>query len=57
VPPTRSRGSQALSQTAPSIDKTLKTYPGLYHDVFHEPEYADVKRDIMAWLGAHLAAK
>jgi lysophospholipase len=50
-------GSQELNQTAPSIDKTLKTYPGLYHDLLHEPEYADVERDIMAWLGVHLAAK
>jgi acylglycerol lipase len=50
-------GSQALSQTAPSTDKTLKIYPGLYHDLFHEPEHADVERDIMAWLNVHVAAK
>jgi acylglycerol lipase len=50
-------GSQELSQTAPSTDKTLKTYPGLYHDLLHEPEYADVERDIIAWLSAHTAAK
>jgi acylglycerol lipase len=50
-------GSQALSQTAPSTDKTLKTYPGLYHDLLHEPEYADVERDITAWLSAKTAPK
>lgn len=51
------KGSEELHQTAPSADKTLKTYAGLHHDLFHEPEYADVERDIMVWLGAHLAAK
>jgi lysophospholipase len=50
-------GSQELNQTAPSTDKTLKTYPGLYHDLFHEPESADVERDIMAWLSTQTAAK
>ena len=50
-------GSQELNQTAPSVDKTLKTYPGLYHDLFNEPEHADVESDIMAWLSAQAAAK
>ena len=50
-------GSQELNQAAPSTDKTLKTYPGLYHDLFHEPEHAGVESDIMAWLSARIAAK
>jgi acylglycerol lipase len=50
-------GSQALNQTAPSTDKTLKTYPGLFHDLLHEPEYAEVEGDIMAWLNAQAARK
>ena len=32
--------------------KELKTYPGLYHDIFHEPEQAQVQEDIIRWLNA-----
>jgi alpha-beta hydrolase superfamily lysophospholipase len=34
----------------------VKTYPGLYHEVFLEPERDLVIADIVAWLGRRLAA-
>jgi alpha-beta hydrolase superfamily lysophospholipase len=34
-------------------DKTVKRYAGLYHEVFHEPERAQVFADLDAWLAAH----
>jgi alpha-beta hydrolase superfamily lysophospholipase len=36
-----------------SADKTLKVYEGLYHEVFNEPEQAQVLADLDAWLAAH----
>ena len=30
-------------------------YPGLYHEIFNEPERADVFADIEAWLEARLS--
>ena len=47
-------GSQALYDTAESADKTLKLYPGLYHEIFNEPERDEVLGDMSAWLEAHL---
>lgn len=32
--------------------KELKTYPGLFHDIHHEPEQAQVQNDIITWLNA-----
>ncbi len=45
-------GSQALIQAATSTDKTLKTYPGVYHDMLNEPERDQIAADIIAWLVA-----
>ncbi|MCI4348259.1 MAG: lysophospholipase, partial [Thermoplasmata archaeon] len=47
-------GSQALRDGAASTDKTLRLYPGLYHDLLHEPEHATVVADATAWLEGHL---
>ena len=47
-------GSQALHEAARSADKTLKLYPGLYHEIFNEPERDQVLGDMSAWLEAHL---
>src|SRR5262249_9810787 len=49
------KGSQELVRRARSRDKTLKLYPGLYHDLLHEPEKAVVMEDIAAWLDRHVA--
>ncbi len=45
-------GSQALVQAATSKDKTLKSYPGVYHDMLNEPERDQIAADIIAWLVA-----
>ncbi len=50
---TNPEGSRELFQKAKSIDKTIKIYPGLYHDLLHEPEKDKVYADILAWLNGH----
>jgi acylglycerol lipase len=47
-------GANELYQAAGSIDKTLKVYPGLYHEIYNEPEREQVLRDVETWLEAHL---
>jgi alpha-beta hydrolase superfamily lysophospholipase len=47
-------GSRELSARARSSDKTLKLYGGLYHDLLHEPERAQVMGDLTGWLTAHV---
>jgi acylglycerol lipase len=48
-------GSRELVSRAASQDKTLKLYPGLFHDLLHEPEHAQVEQDILTWLDARSA--
>ena len=43
-------GSKKLYQDATSSDKTLKLYPGLYHELIHEPEKDQVMKDIAGWI-------
>jgi acylglycerol lipase len=45
-------GSQSLYDRAKSKDKTIKLYPGLYHDILHEPEKAQVTADFVSWVDA-----
>jgi alpha-beta hydrolase superfamily lysophospholipase len=45
-------GSRLLAAHAGSADKTLRLYPGLYHEVFSEPEREQVVADLLAWLDA-----
>jgi alpha-beta hydrolase superfamily lysophospholipase len=47
-------GAQMLYDKASSEDKTLKIYPGYYHEVFNEPEKNVVLKDVETWLAAHL---
>ena len=47
-------GSQFLDAHVGSSDKALKLYPGLYHEIFNEPEQRDVLRDVTDWIDAHL---
>jgi len=47
-------GSDALIEAIGSADKTLKTYPGLYHEIFNEPEQDAVLADMSRWLETHL---
>jgi alpha-beta hydrolase superfamily lysophospholipase len=46
-------GSRMLIDRAPAQDRTLRIYPGLFHDLIHEPKGAQVVTDILAWLDAH----
>ena len=46
-------GSKALVSRARSTDKTLKIYPGLSHDLLHEPEKEQVMADLVKWLSDH----
>lgn len=46
--------SQALFQAVGSIDKTLKLYKGLFHEIFNEPEYPQVMEDMEVWLSARI---
>ena len=43
-------GSQQLVERAASQDKTLRTYPGLFHDLLHEPERDVVQGDVVRWI-------
>jgi len=48
-------GSRRLFETAGSSDKTLKIYPGLFHEVHNEPEREQVLADVVGWLRARFA--
>ncbi len=48
-------GSRFLHQHIGSSDKTLKIYPGLYHEIFNEPEQAEVLDTVLSWCESRLA--
>lgn len=43
-------GSQKLYDQSHSEDKTLKLYPGLYHELVFEPEGKEVVNDVLSWI-------
>jgi acylglycerol lipase len=45
-------GARVLHGLVRSPDKTLKIYEGLYHEIYNEPERAQVLEDVGAWLAA-----
>jgi acylglycerol lipase len=47
-------GSRRLVEAVGSSDVELKVYPGLYHEVFNEPERYQVLDDVVSWIGARL---
>ena len=47
-------GARMLHDTVGSVDKRIKIYDGLYHEVFNEPEHDQVLGDVEAWLEARL---
>lgn len=53
---TSPKGSEEVFRKAGATDKTLKLYPGLYHDLVHEPEKETVLADIVSWLDARATA-
>ncbi len=49
-------GSEFLAEHAGSAAKLLKIYPGLYHEIYNEPERDMVLDDLVGWLDRHIAA-
>jgi alpha-beta hydrolase superfamily lysophospholipase len=47
-------GSRQLVAAVGSSDVELKVYPGLYHEVFNEPEQEQVLDDVVSWINARL---
>jgi alpha-beta hydrolase superfamily lysophospholipase len=47
-------GSRRLVECVGSTDVELKVYPGLYHEVFNEPERAQVLGDVVSWISKRL---
>uniref|UniRef100_A0A2C9L765 Serine aminopeptidase S33 domain-containing protein n=1 Tax=Biomphalaria glabrata TaxID=6526 RepID=A0A2C9L765_BIOGL len=47
-----SKGSQALHEKATSVDKTMKIYPGGYHQLHNEiePDGSNVREEIVNWI-------
>lgn len=50
---TEPAGSQYLADTVSSPDRELKLYPGLFHEIFNEPERDSVIADVTGWIGKH----
>lgn len=48
------QGSRLMLERVSSPDKTLKLYPGLYHEILNEPQYLQVLVDIEHWLEQHV---
>jgi alpha-beta hydrolase superfamily lysophospholipase len=53
VPPA---GSMMLNDRIGASDKTLKTYDGLYHEIFNEPERDAAIDDMCSWIRARVRA-
>ena len=47
-------GSQAFADKVSSEDLTLEVLPGLYHEIFNEPEGADIIAAYAEWIEARL---
>ena len=47
-------GSERLVECVASSDAKLKVYPELYHEVFNEPERAQVLDDVVSWIEVRL---
>ncbi|WP_338426435.1 alpha/beta hydrolase [Sphingopyxis kveilinensis] len=48
-------GSRYLFDHVGSVDKRLEIYPGLFHEIYNEPEQAAVLGDLIGWFDAHVA--
>lgn len=51
-----SAGSVMVHERVASADNTLRQYPGLYHELFNEPEREQILTDLISWLNRHLSA-
>lgn len=50
------KATQTFFKRAGAQDKTLKIYPGLFHEIFNEPEKDEILQTVVIWLDAHLFA-
>jgi acylglycerol lipase len=50
-------GARMLYDGVSSVDKEIRIYDGLYHEVFNEPEHDKVLGDVEMWLEAHLGPR
>jgi acylglycerol lipase len=48
-------GSQMLGERIGAVDKTVKAYDGLFHEILNEPEREAVLAEIRSWLAARTA--
>jgi alpha-beta hydrolase superfamily lysophospholipase len=48
-------GSQMLAERIGATDKTVKAYPGLFHEIVNEPEREQVLADLRAWISGRVA--
>ena len=46
-------GNRAILAAIGAMDKTVITYPGLFHEIYNEPEKDAVIADLASWLEAH----
>jgi len=51
---TSPRGSQLLYDSVSSVDKSLKVYDGLYHEIFNEPEANSIFQEMVTWLDTRI---
>jgi len=51
---TNPKGSDEFFRMAGSQDKTLIPYPGLFHELHHEPEKGEVIKKIISWIEKRL---
>ena len=47
-------GSHYLFEHVASTDKRLEIYPGLFHEIYNEPERDAVLDDLIGWFDAHV---
>lgn len=51
------QGSRQLFELAVSKDKSLTIYPGMYHEIFNEPEKVSVYAEVLQWCGKRLPTR
>ncbi len=51
---TKPRGTELLYANASSADKTIRIWPGMKHEIFNEPDRAQVMQLLLAWLDSRL---
>nr|WP_276569310.1 alpha/beta hydrolase [Sphingopyxis panaciterrulae] len=52
---TAPEGSRFLFDHVASTDKRLEIYPGLFHEIYNEPEKGAVLDDLIDWFDGHVA--